>query len=359
MPEVAASDVLDRERDGGDAPQATGPALPAASDAPAGRQEQAGPPAVPATPVVTPAADLPRREPANDPAGATFAALPPTELPNVADVYVGNRDSRYVEITQVYARKPNEYAIYLAGDVMVEYADDPSLDKDQRQRLSALAPVRAELNALLKGWKELVPYQWKIAYALQLALDGNGQAGKDAMQAIKSELLADRAAAGRLEYLGWAFGASVVMLFALIVASWLHPFADTSSNIWLAAKGGLIGSGFSIALAIRSRSVGLDIDRIDNIIDGILRLGIGVVSAGVLLLLLASGVVPNVKVGEATISGGNMTWQTVLVIGFIAGFLERLVPDLLDKRGLSSGSTAGSGSPSAGSPASATTATNG
>jgi hypothetical protein len=121
---------------------------------------------------------------------------------------------------------------------------------------------------------------------------------------------------------------------------------QTADNLWLAAKAGLVGAAFSIALGIRGRSVGLDIDRIDNITDGVLRLGIGVISAGVLLLLIGSGVVPNVQVGEATLSGKDMTWQMVLIVGFVAGFLERLVPDILDKR-VSSMTGGGAGAPAA------------
>jgi hypothetical protein len=66
--------------------------------------------------------------------------------------------------------------------------------------------------------------------------------------------------------------------------------------------------------------------------DGTLRLLIGVISAGVLLMLLASGILPSLKIGDANISGSTLTWQMVLVIGFVGGFLERLVPDLLEKR---------------------------
>ncbi|HEY0834412.1 MAG TPA: hypothetical protein VGE72_10935 [Azospirillum sp.] len=290
----------------------------------------------------TPVAPVVLREPANDPAAPATAPTAVTAVPpasdassqplRVADIHAGNYDSRHAEITYVYAAKPSEYAIYFAGDVMVQYADDPTIEKQQRQSMQALAPVRAELNALLKGWKEPVAYYWKIAYGLQLALDGDGQAGKDALAAARNELLLDRAAAGRLEYLAWAAGAGAVMLIILAVASRLYPFTHTADNLWLAAKAGLVGAAFSIALGIRGRSVGLDIDRIDNITDGVLRLGIGVISAGVLLLLIGSGVVPNVKVGDATLSGGQMTWQMVLIVGFVAGFLERLVPNILDKR---------------------------
>ena len=46
-------------------------------------------------------------------------------------------------------------------------------------------------------------------------------------------------------------------------------------------------------------------------------------------MMLSSNLVPSFTIGKADISGALITWQTVLVVGFIAGFLERLVPDLL------------------------------
>jgi hypothetical protein len=63
----------------------------------------------------------------------------------------------------------------------------------------------------------------------------------------------------------------------------------------------------------------LDTELLDNITDGTLRLLIGVISAGVLLLLLGSGILPNLKIGDANFSGSTLTWQMVLVIGFVGG----------------------------------------
>src|SRR6266446_5657535 len=148
----------------------------------------------------------------------------------------------------------------------------------------------------------------------------------------KAFVLGKRAARGRFQYLKWSYGSAAVLIGLLFVASRFYPFQEASSNLWLAAKAGLIGAAFSIALAIRGRTVALDTDLLDNVTDGTLRLLIGIISAGVLLLLFGSGILPTFKIGDAEFSGMDLTWQRVLVIGFVGGFMERLVPDLLEKK---------------------------
>jgi hypothetical protein len=248
------------------------------------------------------------------------------------DIQIGKLDGRGLPITYIYAVQSDEYAIYQAGEVMVHFADDPGKAQAQRKSMLPVSSARAEVNALAQGLPCREVCDRQLAYALQLALDGDMDGAKGTVAAAKAFVLAKRAARGRFQYLKWSYGTAAILIGLLFVASRLYPLQPASSDLWLAAKAGLIGAAFSIALAIRGRTVALDTDLLDNLTDGTLRLLIGVISAGVLLLLLASGILPSLKIGDADIQPNTLTWQMVLVIGFVAGFLERLVPDLLEKK---------------------------
>ena len=262
------------------------------------------------------------------------------------DIQVGNMDGRGFKITRIYAVQSDEYAIYQAGEVMVHFADDQGKAQAQRKAMLPVSSARAEVNALAQGLTCREISDRQLAYALQLALDGDMDGAKGTVAAAKAFVLAKRAARGRFQYLKWSYGTAAVLIGLLFVASGFYPLHPASSDLWLAAKAGLVGAAFSIALAIRGRTVALDTDLLDNVTDGTLRLLIGVISAGVLLLLFASGIVPSLKIGEADFKPGTLTWEMVLVIGFVGGFLERLVPDLLEKKnpqGNGANSTAGAG----------------
>jgi hypothetical protein len=127
--------------------------------------------------------------------------------------------------------------------------------------------------------------------------------------------------------------AGIVFAF-LVVAYKYFSFPEAHSGLWLSTAAGLVGAALSIAQGIKDRAVELDIEPLTNIIDGILRLLIGMICALILFIFLRSGLLPHLTVEAVDIaahSADKVTWEVAIVIGFVAGFLERLVPDLIEK----------------------------
>jgi len=258
----------------------------------------------------------------------------------VADVKIRATDLTGNVILEVYVRASPQYAVYRTSDrVVIQFADDDTKAREQRQQLATLNLVRAQINGLISDWsksryarfrEKAAKYESRVASALILCLEGDGVAALASLNDTKADIVAERTSWGRFEYL---ISASIFSLIAIGVFTFLQHkyfrFPVPSGNIWLAARAGTIGAFFSIALAIRDRTVLTNLHRRDNLADAALRILIGIVAAGVLVLMLSSNLVPSFTIGKAEISGPLIAWQTVLVVGFIAGFLERLVPDLL------------------------------
>lgn len=273
----------------------------------------------------------------------------------VEDIVKGREDFSGARIETVFYKVSGVYAIYATDErVLIQYADETALGTEQRKALVPLNPVRGEINGLIDGWRStnrfnatkrnslLRRFDRRTADALTVALQGDQEHAAELLQAVKNDILEERTSLGRTEYL---ITAIVTALAIFILFDWLAkpaslPFTDqrfgvftVQHQLWLASGVGALGALFSIALNISSRNVKTDLQRRDNIVDAILRIIIGAVSAIILFSLLRSGLVTFMINGnpialQDPAAGGKAT-HFAIVVAFLAGFSERLVGDFL------------------------------
>lgn len=271
----------------------------------------------------------------------------------VADIIKGQTDMTGSTIETVFSKVSNIYAVYgTAERVMIQFADDPNLGSEQRLALAPLNPVRGEINGLIDGWRSgsLINsgrkkhiarrFDRRTADALTIALQGDQPYAATLLKAIKADLLDERTSMGRAEYLIMAIVCAIVAFLGL---RWLSTSSQPASANGMVAEFmagnyigwtaglGCLGALFSIALGIRTREIRTDLRRRDNLIDAVLRIFIGAISAVILFSLLKSELVA-LALGESGFEFGassSPATHVAILVAFLAGFSERLVGDLL------------------------------
>jgi hypothetical protein len=159
------------------------------------------------------------------------------------------------------------------------------------------------------------------------------------LEQIKTDLIEERKSWARVLYVLYAAAAVGTIAVLSAAISWLFLAKSCMPNgLWLGLASGALGAFFSIAQAIRSRSVLTDLQMSGNIADAILRILVGSISAVVLIGLLLSQLIgvqingTNFGLGDPSVGCIFGIWNIkIMLAGFVAGFLERLVPDLLQK----------------------------
>lgn len=263
----------------------------------------------------------------------------------VSDVNLGGTDSVGAVILAVYSRVSGTYAVYRTDQrVIVQFADDAKLGGQQRLALAPLNPVRGQINGLIDGWRSSTDgakqskarlFDRRVADAMTVGLQGDVAHGLSLLTEVKADILAERTSIARSEYVIVASAATlaVATCCVLITSNWFsHAFSSfdaTTDPVWTASAIGAVGALFSIALSIRSRSVLTDLQWRDNAVDAVLRIGIGAVSAAVLLCLL-KGQWLTLGLGGKDLNFGKDP-NALTVAAFVAGFSERLVGDLLNQ----------------------------
>lgn len=269
---------------------------------------------------------------------------------HVSEIAVGGSDAAGSSISFVYSKLTPHYAVYCTDErVMVQFSDDPAEDAAQRKLLAAVNPLRGQVSALVGGWRASCArdklararlFDREVADALTLALQGDPATAVLLLQQTKGEILEERMSWARFQYLIWACGAGflLIAIFSMLSSAWfasaIHAFAGPVRMVWSAAGIGCVGAFFSIALGVRTRELRTDLQSSDNAADAVLRVVIGATAAAILVCLLGSGIAA-VSIGHEQVGGTALgdpgDWMKLVVVAFLAGFSERLVPNLLEK----------------------------
>jgi hypothetical protein len=257
-------------------------------------------------------------------------------------------------IVDIYTRQSDRYAVYQTDDrVVVAYADDPMVQRIQRKRLTALAVLRSEIDGMLASWRgksskwsrlaiTARQYDMRVYPALVEALEGRPDVGQAILQQVKADVTDEMSSRARLAYVIWSIASALALLAACLLIdaivrhlSGADPLVPEHSRrlLLVGVCTGVLGALYSIAMRIRQRELESDLRRLDYVTDSFVRLSLGTIGAFILGCFLISGAI-EIHFGQnvtpsADPRNSNFIYL-VLIAGFAAGFVERLVPDLLN-----------------------------
>lgn len=266
----------------------------------------------------------------------------------IADLKLGEPDMLGHVVEEIHGKVSGRYAVYTTSEgVKIQFADDDSAGAQQRASLAPLLPARSTIG-LEVGRRRLEAgdkpdflarqYEKGLAVGLLRALQGDVSAAETDLNSILADITTQRGTKVRTEHLFWSLvGLGGALLLALLLVGLdrqLRPYGN-------AVGFGAFGALFSIALQLRDRQINIDLTRLDNLSDALLRIFIGSASA-VLLTLLLKGGYADLSIGSAALHNAE---EGLMLVAFLAGFTERMVSNYLS--GLGESALAATASPNA------------
>ncbi|MFT4438841.1 hypothetical protein ACMX25_36500 [Caballeronia sp. 15715] len=265
------------------------------------------------------------------------------------DIQIGRQDYRGIVVKEIYA-KESSFAIYRSekdNGPQVQFSGNETERALQQTAYSPIAPLVVEIAALLNQWRGYMVgrAQQQMASAIQSALSGNAPLAREILEAVKIQVVAERQLRGRSWTLAFSMATAAVLALAFCSIARFQSgivFLSADTKVfqplpqWVSiALAGMVGALFSSTIAVREKSTTVNLNRLENFVDGGTRVLVGTISAIALYIFIRAGFAPSIKIGDHSLSPDNienLDISILLSIGFLAGFLERMVPDLIAKK---------------------------
>lgn len=305
------------------------------------------------------------------PDGANMSGCPdPNNGLDLRQLKVGCPDAIGAKVFSIEFRTDN-YAIYRSErGVYVQFSDCAAIRQAQVFEYTKLSKQLCELryltnqmrpHALLRwfGFRRDLIYDYNMGQALMLLMEAEAErrANKED-QAKEAEQnatgIADRALEmatkrntvdNTVRYVTVCVGFGLAWL-AVVWALLAREHLGDATNFVIASGGGIVGAMFSVVVRAQTLDLRPCDDSHLNYMMSCIRIGMGGVAGPILLLLIltvAASAIPGADVlmaaasGSATNPAGSAKATaaaaamipTVCLIGLLAGFAERMVPNLV------------------------------
>jgi hypothetical protein len=278
----------------------------------------------------------------------------------LSELQVGQLDGMASTVREI-CWQGQHYIVYRSDTgVSVHFSDCHAIQQRQRQALLDISAELCQLRFLAsqmssshlgnlvrnKTGKASGFYDHEIAQALVLSLEGNSQGARNILEQGHHMAVERVTNENRIRYLLACYANAVLLSFAIAVFAYFGSASglgdaqclSKAHPYMLAAGCGVAGAVFSLSMRVYDFALTPCQQSVMNYWMGGLRVFIGFTAALVLLLLFNASTFGDAM---ASVLGGekklfaqlsSATWHYIALVGFLAGFAERLVPTLLKKR---------------------------
>jgi hypothetical protein len=249
------------------------------------------------------------------------------------------------------------YAIYSSDKgIYVHFSDKAEMEKEQRKRFTEISPELCELRYLtaqMRGWnwwpwfsshRRHTLYEHNMAQALMLIIEDKDDPAAKRIAKETLEMAVRRVTTeNTIRYVRACLISAIGVIALGTMAFWAlnhigHPEALKWTPYLVGGMFGAVGAVFSIVTRVEAfRLQPCDESRMNYWMSAI-RVLMGVMSAIALLLLVDTLLVdvlskltgsPKHIIEWIDDPKNVVFWQAMAVLGFVAGFAERLIPNLL------------------------------